>query len=433
MKNPFDETPLTITRLEVENVKRLRSVRVTPEGAAVVIGGRNAQGKSSLLDAIEMAIGGGSTIPAEPIRRGERSARIVADLGELVVERTFTAKGSQLVVKNADGVPQRSPQALLDTLCSKVAFDPLAFERMPAKEQARVVRELDPRTAAAISKLDGRRVAAFDERTEANRAVKAIGARLEPLVHHLHAPKDEVSVAELAQKLEDAHEQNRRMTAARSKVENAERAIESREAEIARLHEALQRANAARDQAIEERKAALAAVSELEENFPEVDTAPIQLELRSAEATNRKVRENKERRLVEEELRDAEKHADALTEEIENIDDEKLELLSKAKLPVPGLGFTDDGPTLNGLPLEQASQAERLRVSVAIGFALNPRFRVLLVRDGSRLDNEGMRLLAELAREADGQVWCERVSETGAGCSLVIEDGAVRETSEAAE
>jgi DNA repair ATPase RecN len=414
----YEPAPLTILRLEVDNVKRLKSVRVTPDGALVVVGGRNAQGKSSLLDAIEMAIGGGASIPGEPIRRGARSARIVADLGDLVVERTFTPKGTQLVVKNAEGVPQKSPQALLDALCSRIAFDPLAFERMPKKDQARIVRE-----------LEDLRLKAFDERTEANRAAKAIAARLDPMVNHKDAPAQEVSVASLAERLEAGLAKNKDRALAERRVENEQRAIDACEATIRRLEEDLAREKGR----LEQTRAALTAAEENLGVTESVDVAPIQTELRGAEATNRLVRANKERALVEEELRTAEGRAAELTVEIEGYEARKVELLAAAKLPVPGLGFDEDGPLLNGLPLEQSSQAERLRVSIAIGLALNPKLKVLLVRDGSLLDEGSMKLLAELAQQAEAQVWLERVSEDGAGCSVVIEDGERREEPKAAE
>jgi DNA repair exonuclease SbcCD ATPase subunit len=427
----YEPAPLTIVELRVENVKRLRSVRIRPDGAnVVVVGGRNAQGKSSLLDSIEMAIGGGKSIPEEPIRKGERTARIVADLGDIIVERTFTGNRSELVVKNAAGVPQKSPQLLLNSLCSRIAFDPFEFQRKKKEEQAAVIRELVPETAAAIAKVDERHAAAYAERTEANKAAKAVAARLDAMREHRDAPEKEVSVSALVEKLEAAHAHNKARADAAARVANAERAVASRDAEIARLHELLEAANKARSEALDERRSTSEAFEAL---APEADTGPVQVELRGAEETNRKVRENKERALVREELYSAEKHARELTEELMRLEGEKQGLLEEAKLPVPGLGFDDHGPTLNGLPLDQASQAERLRVSIAIGIALNPRIKVLLVRDGSLLDEASMKLLAEAARDEEAQVFVERVSETGEGCSLVIEDGEVKASAAAAE
>jgi hypothetical protein len=124
------------------------------------------------------------------------------------------------------------------------------------------------------------------------------------------------------------------------------------------------------------------------------------------------------------ELIEAETEAAELEADIAAVDAAKAEALRQARFPVPGLAFTaDGGVTLNDLPLEQASSAEQLRVSLAMGIALNPRLKVLLIRDGSLLDETSMRLIAEMAEQAGAQVWIEIVSTGGVG--IVIEDGQV--------
>ncbi len=94
-------------------------------------------------------------------------------------------------------------------------------------------------------------------------------------------------------------------------------------------------------------------------------------------------------------------------------------------MPVPGLGFSETEVTLNGIPLSQSSSAEQLRVGLAIAIAANPNMKVMLIRDGSLLDEDSLRLVEESAKAAGAQVWIERVSSTG--CTVVIEDGQVKE------
>ena len=78
---------MKIVELQAENVKRLKAVEITPDGTMQVIGGRNAQGKSSVLDAIWLALGGGKASKETPlpIRDGEDKASVRLDLGDLVV------------------------------------------------------------------------------------------------------------------------------------------------------------------------------------------------------------------------------------------------------------------------------------------------------------------------------------------------------------
>ena len=79
---------MKIIRLQSENVKRLRAVEITPEGDLVVIGGRNNQGKSSVLDSIQMVLGGKGAQPVRPIRDGSKEAKIVLQTEDLLGPRS---------------------------------------------------------------------------------------------------------------------------------------------------------------------------------------------------------------------------------------------------------------------------------------------------------------------------------------------------------
>lgn len=135
-----------ITRIEAENVKRLRAVQIDVAGCMVVIGGDNEQGKSSVLDSIAYALGGKQLCPSEPIRRGAEQARAQVEIddgqgGQLIVTRTWTAKGSYLKVQDGEGRGFQSPQAILDRLYSALSFDPLAFAQLrPAEQREQLVR-----------------------------------------------------------------------------------------------------------------------------------------------------------------------------------------------------------------------------------------------------------------------------------------------------
>jgi hypothetical protein len=69
-------------------------------------------------------------------------------------------------------------------------------------------------------------------------------------------------------------------------------------------------------------------------------------------------------------------------------------------------------------------QRGAIKISVAIGFALNPKLKILLIRDGSLLDDDNMKVVAEMAAAAGAQIWMERVG-TDEHTSVVIEDGHV--------
>jgi DNA repair exonuclease SbcCD ATPase subunit len=417
------DAPLQIVELRAENVKRLRAVTIRPDehGNLVVLSGANGAGKSSVLDAIAMALGGADQIPSEPIRRGADRAEVVVDLGEMIVRRTFTASnGGALTVTTRDGARFGSPQTLLDKLVGRLSFDPLAFSREPAKRQAEILREL---LGLDFGQIDAQREALYSERAAVNKQVVQAKARLEAMPQHPDAPTEPIDVGVVASELQAAQQANqesannlRAFERARDDVEARRSRVESLRAQLAQAEDAL--------------RSSQEAVANLEcrvAQTPPVDTAPLLARIRDAETTNRKVRENQQRQAIASELAKHQDASAAFTESIDQVDAKKAAAIAGAAMPVPGLGFDAAGiVTLNGLPLEQASAAEKLRVSVAIGLAMNPRLRVLLIRDASLLDAASMRLVAEMAQAAQAQVWVEVVAEPGEGVGIVIEDGQVR-------
>lgn len=169
---------MKILRLQADSFKRLKAVDITPTGNVVEITGRNAQGKTSVLDAIWAALGGATHIQSKPIRAGANKARIRLDLGELIVTRSITEKGSTLTVENAEGLPYKSPQRMLDDLVGALAFDPLAFTRMKPRDQfdqLRAIAQVD----IDLDALDRQNQSDFERRTAINREHKQILAQLE--------------------------------------------------------------------------------------------------------------------------------------------------------------------------------------------------------------------------------------------------------------
>lgn len=62
---------MKISRLEIENTKRIKAVTLEPaENGLTVIGGRNNQGKTSVLDSIAWALGGDKYRPSAAKREG---------------------------------------------------------------------------------------------------------------------------------------------------------------------------------------------------------------------------------------------------------------------------------------------------------------------------------------------------------------------------
>jgi hypothetical protein len=430
-----------IIELRAENVKRLSAVHITPKGNLVIIGGKNGAGKTSVLDAIQMTLGGAKEFTEQPVRRGQERATVVIETEEFVITRNFTAAGgSTLTVKNRDGMRADAPQAILDKLTGKLAFDPVAFLRLEPAKQREALKKLVP---VDFTEDDNNRSRLYIERTHAGRKLEDAVAVLHSLPSYPNTPDVEVSVTDTVAELERAQSINQTAKDLAEAAENAhsdvmdaaveasgiERGIANTEAEIARLQRLLAELrdeHAAKLRRVEELKAKAEAAAKAATDAPTVDLTPIREKLAGAELTNQHVRANarkdEQRKLVDSltaQLTD-------LTKAIDHIDAEKKRKLSEAKFPVPGLAFDDRGVTFDGLPFSEASAAQKLRVSVAMAAALNPKLRVMLVRDAAFLDEDSLAQLEQLAAEHDLQVWAERVSQ-GSECQVIIEDGAVLE------
>jgi DNA repair exonuclease SbcCD ATPase subunit len=264
--------------------------------------------------------------------------------------------------------------------------------------------------------------------------VKQAEAAAEAIPHDATAPEAEVSVRDLMAELQrrrDANQQNaviqKNLTDQQKRLDGIVGQAERLKTDIEEMERSLDalRADLVDKQAtITKGTAWIASETERVLALQDADTAAVEQQIADSESINSKVRSNRQRQQMLSEAGKIKATSADLTQRIEAIDAAKAHAMSEAKWPIAGLGFDDSGVILNDLPLAQASSAEQLRVSVAIGLALNPNLRVLLIRDGSLLDPDSMAAIAKQSQEAAAQVWIERVSD-GAECSVVISDGQV--------
>ena len=94
-------------------------------------------------------------------------------------------------------------------------------------------------------------------------------------------------------------------------------------------------------------------------------------------------------------------------------------------MPIEGLGWNETEVSYKNIPFEQLSGAEQLKISMAIAMASNPKLKVVLIKDGSLLDQDNLKVIEEMAKEKDWQVWIESVDESGK-IGIYIEDGEIK-------
>jgi len=423
---------MKIIRLKAENIKKLVAVEITPTGSVIKITGPNASGKTSILDAIFWALGGLNNIQAQPIRKGQTKAKVEIDLGEMLVKRTFNEGGTtSLTIENKDGLRFKSPQTMLDGLLGKLSFDPLEFMREKPGRQFLILSEL---TGLNFSKLDGLRQRIYDERAATNRDVKRLEVQIEGMSVPSDAPKEEVGGAEIVGKIRDANE-------LRNKQISLDRRVETLESEAHKTEENIEKINAEIRQ-FEQKIKLLKTDFETEEARMNVfadsiwatkedagvilvpDISALNTELAQVESKNKAARAYQARvsaRNLLQQLKDVAKN---LTDKIQAVDKEKRGQIAKAKFPLDGLSFGDGAVIYNDLPMDQASHAEQLRVSMAMAMSLNPKLKVIRITDGSLLDSQSMKVIENMAKDQDYQVWIEQMDESGK-VGIVISEGEV--------
>ena len=419
---------MKILKLTAENIKRLDAVEITPEGNVIEITGKNGAGKTSLLDSIWWALGGVSNVQAKPIKDGEQTAFVELDLGRLIVRRKFINQedGSfttSLIIENDEGARFQSPQKILDAVLGELTFDPLEFTRLKANEQMKVLQSFvsDFDFDAAIET----RKELYADRRDVNRDLKSAQAQLasvpelDPDIEIIdlesatHAYKSAMSKAETVRASKRRHD---------DAVESIDH-LNRRRAESLEKIERLRLDIVEIDNNLETQVAITQECSE----FVMPDTSEAEQRMTLAQSQTKLIAASAERDRLEARIKELDAKSTGLTDAMADIDKKQATAVRESKMPVKGIDFGDDCVMLNGVPFDQASDAEQLLAAIEIAVAMNTELRICRVRDGSLIDEDGMKLLADRAEANDFQIWVETV-QSGRPSAVVIEDGRVKES-----
>jgi len=420
MVTQLEDKPNTkITALEISNVQRISAVHIEPDGSMIVIGGENGEGKTSVLDSIEMALGGKDSVSQRPLKDGEKKGYVILETESLVITRTFTEKSTNLVIKDKqNGLELKSPQSILNKLTGELTFDPLEFSRMKKKDRNETLINL---SGLDLTALDSEIEDLSNLRLIIGREEKSLSAKLAGMQKVEEVPDEEISVTELANLLAENNEIITEYEKKKVYVEQLASAYTDTAKRAEELEAELAECISRRDELMKEGKALKEDIASMQ--VP--DVSAINSKMAKAEEINVKVRNNKDYDLTAQRAKEKATEYAGKTKEIDQKRMDKDLAIKNANMPIEGLSLGDDGVIFNGIPFDQCSGAEKLRISVAMGIALNPELKVLLIRDGSLLDQNSLGIVGHMANQNGMQVWLEKVSD-GAECSVIIEDGKVK-------
>ena len=412
-----------IRRLFIENVKRVRVVEIIPKGDVIEIAGQNAQGKSSIIDSIIYVLGGKEEIPTEPIRKGEKSARIILETDEFTATRSWTANDKTYLTVAAN--TGKSPQAFLDSKVSRISFDPVSFMRMKPKEQEALLRQV---TGLSTVDLEQERLRIYEMRKTMGRDVerlKVFSNELGAPVYNL--PDEETPAEELIDKIDSAgrasEERNKlisKIAFLKGDVANTNEKIKIKLEQIKTLQ--VEIANLEKAKSIN-----LRGVETMQKEADGIvleDVTPLRGELKVLEERNKQIRQNQQINKTRNQYDDIQMQYNNCTQEIADVDEQIKQMVLNTEFPVEGLSINEQGIIFNDIPLQQASQAEQTKIGLAIAEALNPELQIILIKDGSLLDKKSMGTIRKFAKEKDYQIWVERV-EPDSSDAIIIEDGGI--------
>lgn len=400
---------MKINKLEIENVKRVKAVRIEPTANGLtLIGGRNNQGKTSVLDAIAWALGGERYRPSKA--KNEASVippnlRVVMNNG-LVVERK--GKNSDLKVTDPDG--KKSGQQLLNEFVSQLAIDLPKFMDASGKEKAQTLLKIIG-VGDQLAELEREETELFNERLAIGRIADQKEKFAKEQVYYPDAPSELVSPSELIKKQQDILAQNGINQRMRENLHRMEQEFQQVNDQLSEL---LKRQS--------ELKASIDTARKSTAELKDESTAELEASIGNIEEINRKVRANLDKEKAEDDAKEYRRQYDTLTRRIAEAREKKAGLLGNAPLPLPELSVEDGELVYKEQRWDNMSGSDRLKVSAAIVRKLNPNCGFVLLDKLEQMDLETLNEFGQWL-EAEGlQAIATRVS-TGGECSIVISDG----------
>lgn len=419
---------IKINKLEIENVKRIKAVKIEPTANGLtIVGGNNNQGKTSVLDSIAWALGGEKYRPSKAQREGSTippTLHIVMSNG-LVVER----KGKNSSLKVTDPSGNKGGQQLLNEFVEQLALDLPKFMESSGKEKAQTLLKIIG-VGNQLEVLDKKEKELYNSRLAIGQIADRKKKFADEQPYYPDAPKELISPSNLIKQQQEILARNGENQRKRDRLNeitmNKHRVFDDigrLDEQIAALQKQKEQLKEEYDQAVRDEETAQKTVLELQDE----STAELEESLANIEEINRKVRANLDKDKAEEDALDYINQYNSLTAEIDKTRRAKTDLLQAAELPLPELSVKDGELIYKDQQWDNMSGSDRLKVSTAIVRKLNPKCGFVLLDKLEQMDRDTLNEFGRWLEQEGLQAIATRVS-TGDECSIIIEDGYVKDT-----
>lgn len=418
---------MQVISLEIIGFKKILAGSAIFKDGVTFITGDNGAGKSSFLDAILVALG--ACTVEKPVNKDSARSVVTLRLGDdnegYDIERKFTDSGKYLDVRRSDGKKITSPQKFLDSLFAS-CIDPEAFLRM---KKADACAQLRIACGINTDHLDQKSKELFDSRTIVNRELARHEATLQSLGDKVDAPEP-LSASDLLSELDTRKSAVESFELLRN---NGISLRDKRPALVASIEEAKKVLKQLEDDLVDldcSMKDIRETCASNLQNYQSDKARIIEINksLSAIDENNRIASDAKYKNAQIDEamrLRNA-KHAESyeLTQKIEAIAAEKKEILELADYPVEGMYVEGDGIYVNDVPLSEVNTADRIRIAMHVAMNQNPKLKIVIIRNGSMLDEKSLKIVEEMATAKGYQVLIEKVG-SHSGESIHITEGVI--------
>ena len=401
-----------INKLEIENVKRVKAVKIEPAASGLtVIGGKNNQGKTSVLDSIAWALGGNSFRPSQAARDGSvipPHLHLVLSNG-LVVDRA--GKNSDLKVTDPEG--HKGGQQLLNEFVEQLALNLPKFMEASDHDKANTLLQIIG-VGDQLHTLEQQEQETYNRRRTIGQIADQKKKFAKEMPYYPDAPKEPVSATDLIKQQQEILARNGENQRKRNNLHQLQIQADNIQKQLDELLN--KQAAVLSDLEIAKKSAA---------NLQDESTAELERSINGIETINQKVRTNLDKDKAEEDAQGYTEQYEKLTKELDGTRQQKMDLLNHADLPLPGLSVEDGSLTYQGKRWDNMSGSDQLKVSTAIVRKLNPNCGFVLLDKLEQMDLDTLNEFGDWLEQEGLQAIATRVS-TGGECSIIIEDGYVK-------
>ncbi len=409
---------IKINKLEIENVKRVKAIKIEPTtNGLTIVGGRNNQGKTSVLDSIAWGLGGNKYKPSQADREGSMVPpylNITLSNG-LVVERK--GKNSELKVLDPNG--EKAGQQLLNSFVEEFAINLPKFMNASNQEKANILLRIIG-VGDQLAQFEKVEKEAYNKRLTIGQIADQKQKYAKEMTYFNDAPKELISASDLIQQQQAILAKNGENQRKREQVNLIQNQFNQQTQEVERVREQLRVAEIALQKTSQDLETAKKSAIDLHDE----STEELQANIQQIDDINRKVRANLDKDKAEQDAAEYRVQYDKLTAEITDIRKNKTDLLQNANLPLEGLSVEDGELIFNSQKWDNMSGADQLRVSTAIVRKLKPDCGFILLDKLEQMDLETLNEFGTWLEGEGLQAIATRVS-TGEECSIIIEDGYV--------